>query len=245
SPPPGGFWPEPPPSPQCGRGAPSRPASAPPVASRDASGRPTSSPVAPSWSTFTCSGVERRAGGPPALALPAADLRRRGRGDADRARRRQPPAPRRWLSGAGPRLGTGTAAGRAAGGPARSALGQLAWSDRRRSGSRGGPLGAGPGAGEDALRARRRRRPRRVLPPLPRRSAAWAVDSTPTLPATPPAPLAVGGARLGGGQAADRVRPRGPDPAPHRRALGVAARQRARCVARRADAGADRRPRAG
>ena len=38
--------------------------------------------------------------------------------------------------------------------------------------------------------------------------------------ASPPPALALGGARLGGRQAADRDRARGPDPAPHRRPLG-------------------------
>ena len=58
----------------------------------------------------------------------------------------------------------------------------------------------------DALRARRRRRPHRVLPPLPPRPAARAADPPPAL-AAPAAPaLALGGARLGGRQAADRDR---------------------------------------
>ena len=46
----------------------------------------------------------------------------------------------------------------------------------------------------------------------------------PRLPSAAPA-LALGGARLGGGRAADRGRPSGPDPAPHRRPLGAAAGQ--------------------
>ena len=79
---------------------------------------------------------------------------------------------------------------------------------------------AAPGARADALRPRRRRRPERVLPPLPPRPAARAGAAPPAL-AAPAAPaVGLGGAGLGGGQAADRDRAGGPHPAPHRRPLG-------------------------
>ena len=66
-------------------------------------------------------------------------------------------------------------------------------------------------------------------------------------PASAPAPpaLALGGACLGGGQAADRERPGRPHPAPHRRPLGPAGRAGPRRPARCSDRRSDRRPGAG
>ena len=74
----------------------------------------------------------------------------------------------------------------------------------------------------DAVRARRRRGPERVRPRLPRRSADRGGDPPSPLAPSEAAPVAVGGARLGGHRAADRGAPRGADPAPDREALGRA-----------------------
>ena len=164
---------------------------------------------------------------------------RAGRGVLDAA------AARRRLPGAGPRLGAGRRSGRAAGGAARPG-GDRGTGARaaRRTTCRRARAGAGDRA--DALRARGRRRPRRVLPPLPPRPSARAAAAPPAPPASAPPALGLGGARLGGGQAADRERPGGADPAPHGRPLGAArlgdGRERA---ARRSRPGADRRPGAG
>ena len=73
-----------------------------------------------------------------------------------------------------------------------------------------GPAQLRAGGRADALRARRRRRPRRVLPALPPRPAAGPAAAPPALAAPAPPALGLGGARLGGGQAADRDRARGP-----------------------------------
>ena len=109
----------------------------------------------------------------------------------------------------------------------------------RRGPSRpGGPRPARAGDGEDALRARGRRRPRRVLPPLPPRPAcSGRCCAAGPLPAAASA-VALGGAGLGRRQAADRVRPGGRDPAPHRRPLGPAAWARARGAPRDVPVGA-------
>ena len=97
----------------------------------------------------------------------------------------------------------------------------------------------------DAVRARRRRRPRRVLPPLPPRPAARPAAAPAAAPPTSPSPLALGGACLGDRQAADRE-----SVARHRSsaassAAGARASARADGAPRRPGAETDRRPGAG
>ena len=105
----------------------------------------------------------------------------------------------------------------------------------------GRPAAAGGRGGADALRARGRRGPRRVPPPFPPRPAARAAAAPqPPLPPPPPA-VALGGARLGRRQAADRCRAGDPDPAPHRRPLGGQAGRGPRGPARRPRRRGDRR----
>jgi len=224
SPPPGGFWRERRRWLPCGLWAPWPAASGPHGASlAGASGRTTSSPVAPFSSTFICSaGEAARSRGHTPLSLPPADLRERGRRDAGRWWRRLPPAARRELPGRhsclASRLRAGGAAGR---------------TGRPRGGRRSVPeLGVAPPASRrcsardrdraDALCARRRRRSFRVPPAFPPRSPARAAAApAPTLAAAP-CPLALGSACLGDRQAADRDGTGGADPAPHRRSLGRA-----------------------
>ena len=72
----------------------------------------------------------------------------------------------------------------------------------------------------DALRARRRRRPQRLPPPLRARSADRPLAAAPAVAARRSPPGAVRGARLGRLRAADRVRARRSDRAPSDRAAG-------------------------
>ena len=163
--------------------------------SRAANVPPTSSPAAHSWLTCTCSGGEPRGRSSPSVALPPAALRQRGRGDAGRGGCRHvgcctstaaPVLARAWEPGRGrvalraEPLDPGSIAA-----PAALVAAPTARGGRRRA-------GAGPGA--DALRARGRRRSRRVLPPLSPRPTARAAVAPPSPPAPTPASLALGGA---------------------------------------------------
>ena len=136
-----------------------------------------------------------------------------------RARRRHAPAPRRRAprSWCAPGSGADASAARRALDPARS---------RTRAGDRAAAPAARLGRGRaDALRARRRRRLTRLLRAFRGDPLVGARDPPPAVgPPAPPA-LALGGARLGGHRAADRVLARRRDPAPHRRPLGAAARR--------------------
>ena len=186
------------------------------------------SPAAPSLSTFTSSAARRRPALPLELELEPASpyllaaLWRRGSGDADQRRSRNSAAAGRGCPGSRPRLAAGAGPGRAAGRAGRSRLGLPARPGRR------GPRLRRPaparrsrcermrfalGVDDDLSEFYRRFRRDPLLGPLIRRRPYLRPHA---------APLALGGARLGGRQAADRDRPRGPDPAPHRRPLGPA-----------------------
>ena len=236
SPPPGAPSPGPRPSPRCGRSAPSAPA----IALRAASGAArasaprTCSPAAPSLSTFTSSVAERRAG-PRPLELEVAPpspyaLPRFGGEDrvmtirdgvATRLLRVEgsPVLVRAWQPGRGrvalraepvdPAAVSLPPPGGEPPAPARSEQLSLA-AERMRF-----ALGVDDDLGEFYRRFRRDP----LLGPLIRRRPHLRAAA---------AALALGGARLGGRQAADRVRPGGPNPATHRRPLGPAAGPRAR-----------------
>jgi hypothetical protein len=160
------------------------------------------------------------------VAAPTAEADKPGRSNA--RPRRDPRASRPRRRGAGDRARVepprrnGEAAGDAAGG-------------RDRSRSAGGRDRADP------VRRRRRRGLPRVLRLLSRRSAARPGDPPPPVGAPAPPCVAMGGARVGGHQAANRVPARGRDPAADRVDVGA----RARRAAGRAERGHDGRRRAG
>ena len=201
-----------------------------PARRRKTSARRTSSPAAPSLSTFTSSVAERRPARPLELEVePPSPYALPRFGGEDRVMRIRGGIATRLLRVEGSPVlvrawqpGRGRVALRAE--PARRRLRCRCRRPAASSPAPGGARAARAGARADALRARGRRRPRRVLPPLPPRPAARAADPAAPAPAPAAPALGLGGARLGRRQAADRDRPGGADPAPHRRSLGAAPR---------------------
>ena len=151
------------------------------------------------------------------VPLPAArpPLARWRRADARRRLRALPPS--RRSPDPDPRLGEAARRQRRDRRDARAAgLARVPALRRRLRGHRAARAG-------DRLRppsARRRRRPLRVPCPLPPRQADRAADQADALAAAEARRVALGGTCVGRDRAADRVDPRGPDPAPDRRAAG-------------------------
>ena len=176
---------------------------------------PRSSPAAPSSSTSTCSAAERatparsRSRPPSPFRLPA--LRQRGPDAAGRRRRRHAAAAgraaaRSWCGpGSRPRTGSRCAPRRSTRRGRRARAGAAATSrpagEARAARWRSSGCASRSAVDDDLSEFYRRFRRDPLLGPLLRRR--------PWLPPAPP-PLALGGARLGGRQAADRDRAGGP-----------------------------------
>jgi len=161
------------------------------------------------------------------VAAPATAPMERGRGDAGAPRSGRAAASRRGRTDRRPRLAASRGDGPPAGGVHLGReIGRRAARARDRA---------------DAVRARRGRGLLGVLRRLPRRRAARAGDPGQALDPPPSPGVAMGGARVGGHQAADRLAARRRHPAPHRAPVGT----RGSWSARRPGRGHGRRGRAG